>query len=79
MPPGEDDDEALRAGGQSTSLDVLLDALMDMSVTALVCPGPAADAAAGDVALRVWPAAMRSSFEQRSVHATRDMAAVPTM
>ena len=34
--PGEDDDEALRAGGKSNSLDFLLDTLMDMSVAALV-------------------------------------------
>ena len=77
-PPGEGDDEALRAGRQSTSLDFLLDALLDMSVAALVStPGSQTGAAGGAVALEAWPAAMRSPFEQRAAHAARDMATVP--
>ena len=69
----------MRTGGQSTSLDSMLDALMDLSVAALVCPGPAADAEAGGVALAGWPAAMRSPSGQRGAHAAHDMAAVPNM
>ena len=77
-PPGEGDDEALRAGRQSTSLDFLLDALLDMSAAALVSyPGSPTGAAGGAVGPQAWPAAMRSPFEQRAAHAARDMAAVP--
>ena len=79
MPPGEDDDEALRAGGKSTSLDFLLDALLDMSVAALVCSTSSANAAAGSATLKGWPTAMRSPFEHCGVHAARDMAAVPNV
>ncbi len=72
--PGEDDDEALRAGGKSNSLGFLLDTLMDMSVAALVCSTSSADAAAaGNLTPKGWPAAERSPFERCGMHAARDM------
>ena len=77
--PGEDGDEALRAGGKSTSLDFLLDTLMDMSVAALVCSTSSADAAAaGSLTPKGWPTAMRSPSKRCGMHAAQDMATVPS-